>query len=388
VKSSIKVPFLDLRFQYTAIQDEIESATLRVLRSGQYILGPELKRFESEFASYLNVPHAMGVASGTDALELALRVLEIGPGDDVLTVGNICAPTICAILATGARPVLIDIDPLSYNMSPKALAAYLQNNRRNAKSAKVILPIHLYGRMADMVSIRQIADEYQLKIVEDAAQAHGARLGSQHAGTLGDIGCFSMYPTKNLGACGDAGMIVTGDDLTANRLRMLRNYGEVAKYENREQGINSRLDEIQAAILQVKLKYIDDWTRRRMEIASRYDELFYRLGIRDDSQISLEKYSHVYHQYVISVRDRDRFRMEMQNLGVATSVHYPKPIHHQTAFRNQCRVADNLKYTEMACHSVVSLPLYPELTVTQVSHVCDSVQKLFRSRQWMLQNTA
>lgn len=387
MKSSIRVPFLDLRFQYESIQEELEAAALRVLRSGQYILGPELNRLESEFARYLRVPHAVGVASGTDALQLALRALEVGPGDDVITVANISAPTICAIIATGARPVLVDIDPNTLNMDPNCLEEYLKkHNHRN--KAKAIIPVHLYGRMADMDSIRDIANRFQLKVVVDAAQAHGANNGVDFAGTMGEIGCFSMYPTKNLGACGDAGMIVTKDAVTAQRLRNLRNYGEITRYDNRDSGINSRLDEIQAALLQVKLQYLSQWTRRRQEIASRYNRAFQEIGLISNSQIAKNTDSHVYHLYVISVSDRDRFREELQDMGIATAVHYPRPIHHQPAFVNQCLIAGSLEFTQKACERVVSLPLYPEMSDEQVEDVCETVTCLIRSRRWILQNTA
>lgn len=387
MRNTIQVPFLDLRFQYETIQPELEAAALRVLRSGHYILGPELAALEMQFAEYLNVSHAVGVASGTDALELALRALEIGPGDDVLTVANISAPTICAILATGARPVLIDIDPDTFNMSPESLERYLKTGSERHR-AKVVLPVHLYGRMADMKSIREIAKRFDLKVVVDAAQAHGARDGDDFAGTMGDIGCFSMYPTKNLGACGDAGMVVTKDAVTDRRLRMLRNYGETSRYDNRETGINSRLDEIQAALLQVKLKYLNQWTERRRAIALKYHQTFISIGLLSACQVVHKPESHVYHLYVITVGDREEFRNELLDMGIATAVHYPRPIHHQPALRNQCLVGGRLEFTEWACRSVVSLPLYPEMTDEQVDLVCNSVSTLVRSRRWIHQNTA
>jgi dTDP-4-amino-4,6-dideoxygalactose transaminase len=381
----MKVPFLDLRIQYETIQDELEQAALRVLRSGHYVLGEELKRFERNFAAYCDVPHAVGVASGTDAIRLALMASGVGPGDDVLTVANVSAPTVCAILATGARPVLIDIDRHTYCMDPERLRECLTHG--DSPSAKVVLPVHLYGRQADMPAIRSIATEFGLSVVVDAAQAHGVGQGTGFAERFGDIGCFSMYPTKNLGACGDAGVVVARDAITADRLRRMRNYGEIERYDNRELGINSRLDEIQAALLNVKLNRLDAWNRRRREIAAAYDEAFGEIGLIAPGHASPGAGSHVHHLYVIAVDDRDRFMESLAVRGVGAAVHYRKPIHRQPAFRNRCATPHELTHTDWACDSVISLPLWPEMKDEHVEFVIAAVVAEVRNRECILQNT-
>ena len=382
-----QIPFLDLSLQFQSIQEELENAALRVLRSGQYIMGQEVNAFEKNFAAFVGSQYAVGVASGTDAIFLALKALGIGPGDDVLTVGNVSAPTVCAILAAQARPVLIDIDPETFNMDPNCLSEYLKNSE-SRRTARAIIPIHLYGRAADMISIKSIAREYQLAILEDASQAHGATVNGIKVGTMGDIGCFSLYPTKNLGACGDAGVIVAENQLTVAKLKMLRNYGEKDRYDNYLVGVNSRLDEIQAALLNVKLKYLDHWTQRRREIASQYNQAFLNLGLNvpGESQENLE--GHVYHLYVMNVENRNQFREDLLQLGIGTAIHYPKPIHHQDSFRNVCLQANELEATQWACRTILSLPLYPEMSESDVDSVCKSIDQLVRGRRWTLPNTA
>lgn len=382
---SPKVPFLDLALQYHSIQQELETAALRTLRSGRYIMGDEVVEFERGFAEYTGSRYAIGVASGTDAIHLALRALGVGPGHDVLTVANVSAPTVCAILATGARPVLIDIDPRTFNMDPNRLADYL-NKASDRNQIKAIVPVHLYGRAADMKSIMEIANKFDIKVVEDASQSHGATIGDAMVGTIGEIGCFSLYPTKNLGACGDAGVIVTNHELMAEKVQMLRNYGEKSRYDNSLIGFNSRLDEIQASLLSVKLKHLNRWTKRRRQIAYQYHQSLGKLGINTPGD-SLENLAgHVYHLYVIQVANRELFRSELMQLGVGTAVHYPKPIHHQDAFQGVCVTDGTLGVTEQACRTVVSLPLYPEMSDEAVEMVCDSISHLVRSGRCTLQN--
>lgn len=381
----MKLPFLDLRIQFETIREELEEAALRVLRSGQYVLGEELRRFETSFADFAEVPYAVGVASGTDAIRLALMALGVGPGDEVLTVANVSAPTVCAILSTGARPVLIDIDPFTYCMDPDRLAECLRTGA--APRAKAIVPVHLYGRLAEMASIRALASEFGLRVAADAAQAHGAGKGMGFADRFGDIGCFSMYPTKNLGACGDAGVVVANDAITADRLRMLRNYGEHGRYDNREVGINSRLDEIQAALLGVKLKKLAAWNERRREIAACYDAAFAEDGLIVPEHEVANPEDHVYHLYVIAVENRDAFIEGLAQRGIGTAVHYRRPIHRQTAFVNRCGVPCDLVHTERACDSVVSLPLWPEMTDEQVAFVIENVISQARTGKCILQNT-
>ena len=384
---SLKVPFLDLALQYHSIQEELETAALRTLRSGRYIMGDEVVEFERRFAEYTGSRYAIGVASGTDAIQLALRALGIGPGDDVLSVANVSAPTVCAILATGARPVLIDIDPRTFNMDPNRLADYL-NKSSHRNQIKAIVPVHLYGRSADLKSIMEIANQFEIKVVEDASQAHGATTGESKAGTIGEIGCFSLYPTKNLGACGDAGVIVTNDPLVAEKLQMLRNYGERSRYDNSLIGFNSRLDEIQASLLNVKLKHLTRWTERRRQIACKYNQSLGKLGINAPGDSIENLAGHVYHLYVIQVANREQFQSDLMQLGVGTAVHYPKPIHHQLAFQGVCVTDGALGVTEQACRTVVSLPLYPEMTDEAVEMVCDSISQLVRSGRCTLQNMA
>ena len=384
---SLKVPFLDLALQYHSIQEELETAALRTLRSGRYIMGDEVVEFERRFAEYTGSRYAIGVASGTDAIQLALRALGIGPGDDVLSVANVSAPTVCAILATGAKPVLIDIDPKTFNMDPNRLADYL-NKSSHRNQIKAIVPVHLYGRSADLKSIMEIANQFEIKVVEDASQAHGATTGESKAGTIGEIGCFSLYPTKNLGACGDAGVIVTNDPLVAEKLQMLRNYGERSRYDNSLIGFNSRLDEIQASLLNVKLKHLTRWTERRRQIACKYNQSLGKLGINTPGDSMENLAGHVYHLYVIQVANREQFQSDLMQLGVGTAVHYPKPIHHQLAFQGVCVTDGALGVTEQACRTVVSLPLYPEMTDEAVEMVCDSISQLVRSGRCILQNMA
>lgn len=384
---SLKVPFLDLALQYHSIQEELETAALRTLRSGRYIMGDEVVEFERKVAEYTGSRYAIGVASGTDAIHLSLRALGVGPGDDVLTVANVSAPTVCAILATGARPVLIEIDPRTFNMDPNRLADYL-NKSSDRNQIKAIVPVHLYGRSADMKSIMEIANQFEIKVVEDASQAHGATTGESKAGTIGEIGCFSLYPTKNLGACGDAGVIVTNDPLVAEKLQMLRNYGERSRYDNSLIGFNSRLDEIQASLLNVKLKHLTRWTERRRQIACKYNQSLGKLGINAPGDSIENLAGHVYHLYVIQVANREQFQSDLMQLGVGTAVHYPKPIHHQLAFQGVCVTDGALGVTEQACRTVVSLPLYPEMTDEAVEMVCDSISQLVRSGRCTLQNMA
>lgn len=383
----MQVPFLNLALQYGTIQGELEEAALRAMRSGHYILGRELASFEQNFADYLGIAHAVGVASGTDAIELALRALGIGPGDDVLTVANVSAPTICAILAAGARPVLIDIDPATHNMNPNRIHDYLTDSDTELTRVKALLPVHLYGRCAEMRSIMAIAREFQLQVVEDASQAHGARCDLGLAGTIGNVGCFSLYPTKNLGALGDAGVAVTNSTKIGERLKRLRNYGERARYENQELGRNSRLDEMQAALLNVKLKYLDQWNQRRQAIGEKFNDLLAGLNFVVPGE-SLENLAgHVYHLYVVRSGFRDAFREQLQSSGIGTAVHYPTPIHHQHCFQGLCHVPASLEHTEEACRQVVSLPLFPELTDEQVDAICETVLNTKRSETWRRPNT-
>jgi dTDP-4-amino-4,6-dideoxygalactose transaminase len=370
----MQVPFLDLARQYRQLREEINRAVSRTLESGRYILGDEVAAFEREFAASCGVRHAVGVGSGTEALHLALRACGVRPGDAVITAPNTAVPTVCAIVAAGARPVFVDIDPETFTLDPEPLEAHLRAELPRSR-AKAVIPVHLYGHPAAMGPIRQLAGEYGLKVIEDAAQAHGARYAGRPAGSLGDAGCFSFYPTKNLGAYGDAGMVVTDDGEVAERLRMLRNYGEEAKNRNRIRGFNSRLDELHAAILRTKLKHLAGWIAARRGHAQLYGELLEGMALTLPAEVPPAEHS--YHLYVVRSSDRDGLRRHLEERGVGTSVHYPVPVHEQPAYRDLDYSTGGFPHAERASREVLSLPLYPELTEEEVRRVC-SVLREFR----------
>jgi dTDP-4-amino-4,6-dideoxygalactose transaminase len=360
----VNVPFLDLRPVHDALAEDIDAAIKRVIASSQLILGPEVEAFEHEFAQFCGARHCVGVGNGMQAIEFALRALGVGRGDEVVTVSHTAFPTAAAITATGAAPVFVDVDPESFCMSPDALAGAI------GPRTKAIVPVHLYGRCADMDRIEAMAADAGVPVVEDAAQAHGASDRGRRAGTLGRAAAFSFYPTKNLGALGDAGAVVTDDDELALRVRRLRNYGERSKYVNAEPGFNSRLDELQAAILRVKLPHLERWTAERRAIAAAYDALLADAPVTrpqpDDG--------HVYHLYVVRGAERDVLRERLSALGVGTSVHYPTPVHMQAAYAGGgARSAGTLAVTERFAGEVLSLPLFPGLGEERVATVADAL---------------
>jgi len=360
------IPFNDLRIPDQSLAQEVSAAVARVLERAWYILGPEVERFEAAFAGYHGVGHAVGVASGTDAIELALRAAGIGPGAEVITVSHTAVATVCAIERAGARPVLVDIDPVSYTMDPAAAAAAV------TPRTKALLPVHLYGHPADMAALGALAERHGLLLVEDCAQAHGARLGDRLVGTFGHVGAFSFYPTKNLGACGDAGAVITRDPQLAARLRRLRTYGQESRYRHVERGVNSRLDEVQAAILSVKLKHLDEQNRVRRALASRYDQLLEHVAcpqVRSDAGGAY----HVYHLYVVRHDDRDWLAGRLRSRGVETLVHYPVPVHLQKAYADLGYRNGTLPVTERICGEVLSLPMYAALTSAQIDAVANAV---------------
>jgi dTDP-4-amino-4,6-dideoxygalactose transaminase len=362
----MQVPFFDLARQYQRIQAEIGQAVARTLRSGWYILGEELAAFEREFAAYCGTRHAVGVGSGTEALHLALRACGVQPGDAVITVPNTAVPTVCAIVAANARPVFVDIDPQTYTMDPEKLKTYLKT-QRPPFPAKAVVPVHLYGQTANMEPILAIAGEFGLKVIEDAAQAHGSEYRGRKAGCLGDAGCFSFYPTKNLGAYGDAGMMVTDSDEVVERVRMLRNYGEEAKYQNRIQGFNSRLDEVQAAVLRVKLKHLEEWIAGRRQHARLYGTLLAPVPLVLPVEAPWAR--HTYHLYVIRPARRDDLQKYLKENGIGTSIHYPMPIHYQEAYRHMGYCKGDFPHAEHVCREVLSLPFFPELTEEEIRHL-------------------
>ena len=376
------IPFLDMKAQHEAIAAEVRAAIDGVFDRGQFILGPEVAAFEEEFASYVGVRHAIGVASGTDALHLALRACDIGSGDEVITVPHTAVATVAAIELAGARPVFVDIHPDSYTLDPRLLEAAV------TLRTKAILPVHLYGQAAPLAPILEIAKVHGLQIIEDACQAHGALYhpstgsgqGERKVGAWGDIGCFSFYPTKNLGAYGDVGMVVTDDAALAERVRLLRTYGWAERDRSIIRGVNSRLDEVQAAILRVKLKHLDAWNDRRRALAACYAAALGDLsGVILPGEIPYGR--HVYHLYVVRLpigqaggRDRDGLRRFLAEQGIGTMVHYPTPIHLQEAYRDLGYPEGSLPESERAAREIISLPLSPQLTETQVETIAHAIR--------------
>lgn len=367
--STIHVPFGNLKRQHADLHAALSRVMERVLVSGWYILGTEVQSFEQEFAAYCGTDDCVGVANGTDALYLALAALDIGPGDEVITVANAGVYQMTAILQTGARPVLVDIDPRTHTLDVHKLAAAITPRTR------AVLPVHLYGRLANMPAITAIAAQHGLAVVEDAAQAHGAwaiddQGQARKAGSWGNCGCFSFYPTKNLGALGDGGAIVTSDTRLASRLRRLRQYGWRSKYVTTEiGGRNSRLDELQAAILRIKLGYLDHWNTLRRERAAWYADLLQGATL----ELPPDEPGHVYHLYVITSDERDALREHLSLAGIGTDIHYPVPAHLQPAYADLGYHPDMVPHTCQQAHRILSLPLYPELSRVEVEQVAAAI---------------
>jgi dTDP-4-amino-4,6-dideoxygalactose transaminase len=358
---------VDLAAQFQSIKPEIMAAIEEVLDSAQLFLGPQTQAFEAEFAAYCGVRFAIGVANGTDALHLALRAAGIGPGDEVVTVSHTFIAVVEAIEQVGARAVLVDIDPVTMNMDPRLLKAALTPRTR------AVVPVHLYGRLADMDQIVDIAHAHGAIVVEDASQAQGAVDASgRKAGSFGDLATFSFYYAKNLGAYGEAGAITTNNPGYDEQLRLLRTHGESVRYQHRVLGFNSRLDEIQAAVLRVKLRHLDRWNQQRIDHAVRYDELLSDLPIQRPELITTG--AHVYHQYAIRVRDRDQVRAALETAGIGTGIHYPVPIHLQPACEHLEYGEGALPVTEATAREELSLPMYPELRDEQVQEIAESLR--------------
>lgn len=367
------IPLIDLAAAYHEIQAEIDAAVSRVLSSGWYILGAEVELFEQEFAAFCQASHAVGVGSGTDALLLALRACDIGPGDEVITVAQTAVATVAAIELTGARPVLVDVDPLTYTLDPARLAAASTNRTR------AIVPVHLYGQPADMPAILDVARHYHLRVIEDCAQAHGALLQGRPVGSWGDLAAFSFYPTKNLGALGDGGMVVTSTADLAARLRLLRQYGWRERYVSEVPGYNSRLDELQAAILRVKLAHLAAHNAARRSLAACYDELLAGTplilpGVRVDCE-------HVYHLYVAQSNRRSELQRYLKQQGIATAIHYPAPVHRQPAYARLGYGPGSLPVTERLAGCILSLPLYPQLQPVQVERVAQTISEFYQQKE-------
>lgn len=356
------IPCANPLAQYQSHREEILDAIRRVLEGGNYILGAEVEAFEQSFAAYCGIEHAVGVNSGTDALILALKALDIGAGDEVITVSHTALATIAAIIASGATPVLVDVDPEYYTMDPECF------RRAISPKTKAVVPVHLYGQPADMDTIMMISRERGLFVIEDCAQSAGALFKGARVGSIGDVGCFSFYPTKNLGAVGDGGMVVTGDTKLARRIKRLRQYGWDQNRGTEEPGFNSRLDEIQAAILEVKLKSLDEDNVRRKGVALRYSEML--SGLKLTLPKERPGTSHVYHLYVIACDDRNALKEHLANGGVFTGVHYPVPGHLHHGYDRKCILpSTGLPITERLVNSILSLPMYPEITQEQIESI-------------------
>jgi dTDP-4-amino-4,6-dideoxygalactose transaminase len=368
----MKVPFLDLKVQYNSIKDEIGEALQGVLENTAFAGGPFVAQFEKEFAAFCGTKHAIGVGSGTDALWAALVAIGAGPGDEVITVPDTFIATAEAISFCGASPVFVDVEETTCNMDPARLEAVI------TPKTKAIIPVHLFGQTADMDPIMEIARKRKLYVIEDAAQAHGAEYKGKKAGSIGDIGCFSFYPGKNLGAYGEAGAAVTNNDQLADKMRVFRDHGQSKKYYHDMIGWNARMDGFQGAVLSVKLKHIDAWNEARRKNARLYNEL-----LAGSSALTLPKEAqfakHVYHIYAVRVQNRDAFMAELGKKDIATGIHYPVPLHLTGAYRPLGYKAGDFPVAERCANEFISLPMFPELTAEQIRYVADEVKGLLKS---------
>jgi dTDP-4-amino-4,6-dideoxygalactose transaminase len=388
---AMQVPLLDLKPQYQPLEAEIKAAIGRVCASQHFILGPAVKELETSVAAYCQCRHGIGVSSGTDALLLALMALGIGAGDAVITSPFTFFATAGTLARTGARPLFCDIDPLNFNLAPAAVAELLENgcerrggeliHRASGARVRALMPVHLYGQLADMVPLMDIARRYGLKVIEDAAQAIGAADDEQRrAGSFGDVGCLSFFPTKNLGAFGDAGMCVTNDAALAERMEVMRVHGGKPKYYHALIGGNFRIDELQAAVLNVKLPHLDDWTAARQRNAAFYDSAFARAQLADvvHTPPTRPGVRHIYNQYVIRAGDRDTLRQHLAEAGVGTEIYYPVPLHLQQCFAYLGHRPGDYPLSEQAAAETLALPIFPELSETQLQYVVESIAAHYR----------
>lgn len=390
----MNVPLLDLRAQYATIKDKVRAAVDDVLESQRFILGDQVSALEEEIAKFCGVPFAIGVASGTDALLLSLKALDVGPGDAVVTVPFTFFATAGSIINLGARPIFVDIEEAGFEMNPERLSSFfsrectfsLTTRRTVHKSSntviKAIVPVHLYGQCVEMDEILAVAERHNVPVVEDACQAIGATYKDRNAGTMGDFGCFSFFPSKNLGGAGDGGMVITSNPQLAERVRLLRTHGSHQKYFHSIVGFNSRLDELQAAILRVKLPYLRQWSNARHENATRYGGDFRSAGLL--SQITLPTVlpnrSHIFHQYVIRCKMRDELHASLKAAGVGTEIYYPVSLHEQECFRMLGYTADDLPRSHSASKETLALPVYPELSDAQRHYVVDAAAAFYRGK--------
>jgi dTDP-4-amino-4,6-dideoxygalactose transaminase len=361
---AMQVPFVDLRAQHEPLSDALQRIFGELLERGDFILGAAVERFEREYAAFIGTRHAIGVGTGLSAIELALRGFEVGPGDEVITPANTFIATVLAIFAVGATPVFVDMEAATYTIDPAAVAAAV------TPRTKAIVPVHLYGRPANLDALLAIARRHHLVVIEDAAQAHGARYNGRRVGAFGDAAAFSFYPSKNLGALGDGGMVTTDDDRVADTLRLLRNYGQRVKYYHSIAGTNSRLDTLQAAVLSVKLPYLDGWNADRRRHAGAYRQ---RLAGHVDTPLEAADVEHVYHLYVVQTRDRDALAQRLRARQIQTAIHYPVPAHLQEACAGLGYKMGDFPITEAAAAHILSLPMFAELTGAQIDYVADTV---------------
>jgi len=362
------LPLVDLKAQHATIEAEVRAAIERVTTNADFILGADVAAFEAEYARYCEAAHCVGLDSGMSALELGMRAMDIGHGDEVITPAGSFIASSSAISFTGATPVWVDVDPRTYNIDPEKIEAAI------TERTKAIMVVHLYGQPAEMDRVMEIAGRHGLPVIEDACQSHGARYKGRRTGSMGAFGAFSFYPSKNLGAYGDAGALTTNDASLAEKVRMMRNYGQRAKYEHVYLAWNRRLDSLQAAVLRVKLAHLDRWNDSRRRIASLYDELLAASGATLPH--ASPNSEHVYHLYVIQVGDRHRLQADLAGRGIGTGIHYPVPIHLQEAYREQAIGHDSFPVTEAVAHRVLSLPMYPEMTEDDVRRVAGAVSEL------------
>jgi len=357
----MNVPLVDLKRQYLSIKREIDAAIQEVIDKSAFIMGEKVEQFENDFAAYCGVKYGVGTSSGTTALHLALLACGVTGGDEVITVPYTFIATAEAISQTGARVIFVDIEDKSYTMDSEKVEKAI------TKKTKAIIPVHLFGHPADMDKIAKIARKYNLVVIEDACQAHGAEYGGRRVGSLGDIACFSFYPSKNLGAYGDAGMLVTNDTELAERASLLRNHGYTGKYYHQVEGYNYRLDAIQSAVLRVKLRHLEEWTEKRRRNAKLYDELLE--GSQVGTPIEMEYAKHVYHLYVVKVKNRDKLYLKLKENGISVAVHYPLPLHLQEAYRYLGYKKGDFPVSEACSESLLSLPMFPELTQEEIKRI-------------------
>jgi dTDP-4-amino-4,6-dideoxygalactose transaminase len=359
------VPFVDLRAQHAPLNDAIEQVFRELMARGDFIMGAAVERFETEYAAYIGARHAIGVGTGLSAIELALRAFDVGPGDEVITPANTFIATVLAIMAVGAKPVFVDMNAASYCIDAGAISAAVTSR------TKAIVPVHLYGQPVDLDAVLAVAQRHGLVVIEDAAQAHGARYKGRRAGSFGHAAAFSFYPSKNLGALGDGGMITTSDDRAAARLRLLHNYGQRVKYYHAVPGTNSRLDTLQAAVLSIKLPHLDGWNAARRRHADAYAS---RLGSAVKTPVASAGVEHIYHLYVIETPERQALEQRLRAKQIHTGIHYPVPAHLQEACASLGYKAGDFPVTEAAAPRILSLPMFAELTDAQIDYVCEAVR--------------